>query len=620
MSLLQELQSELRRLYIAGSDLAADDFRLVRIQPKLEQLGERAPVFKKLAQDVAELTGASESEARATKLQDLSLLLNSVLSTQGTTEVTGDLSSLEEIKPYFSELTTHHSYRQLAEVQTALSTSGGGRYEIVTEAYKNGLFRDLRLLPFAIQALNDSYSDLADYATLHILPSYGAQIVPHLLTGLHLQGGREEERRLEVVRKLGVDPGDRVSLNILSKAADEGSDKVRAAAIACLGLHPDFEDKLIEWSMDKKKPVREGAFKALAVRNSELTRQRLYEAFVGKDALPAAQAIAESPTEEMLLRLIPLYRERLSQKSAGEPDAKSKEKLWKTLEPFPIAFRAAIHPELEKLFVELIQHEDRYPALTNGYLEFSGKLRIMSQAAGYLQDTKTEEALRTLQDLEERDVNYLPYAFHAMKQIRTPAELYERYAASGLGRLREAVSKKAQARHNKIMDTLREEVYVIKDYVRHRLPAKEVQAMWDPRWLDWLIDRDDLQLVAALAAPSSSNNRKLLNYVERQIDRKSNQTYGYYIFQILDEGGFDEKTKYELFMRWMEKKEWKKIYSVYRDETQRLLQIPDEFAADAANRLEPLIVETRFESVKQEVQDIIIALRRKAALPESKGE
>ncbi len=617
-TLLQELQGELRRLYIAGSDLAADDFRLNRVQPKLAQLGERAPVFKKLAEGVAALTGPSEAEARAARLQDVSLLLNSVLSTQGATAAGSDLSNNQTEDSGLTGLTTVHSYRQLAEVQNALSTSGGGRYEIVLEAYRHGLFRDLRLFPFAMKALGDPYAELADYAVRHILPSYGPVIVPYLLADMNIQGGREEERRLEVVRKLGVDSDDQKSLNLLVKAAEEGSDKVRAAAIACLGLHPDFEDKLIEWSLDKKKPVREGALAALAVRNSETARDRLYEAFIGKDALPAAQAIEASPKEEMLERLIPLYEERLSQEIFGDNDQKSKDKLWKTIEPFTVAFRQARHPELERLFLDLISNESKYPAI--GRLDFSENLRVMSQAAKYLENTNTEEALAALQGLEERDVAYLPYAFHATKRLRTPADVYERYVASGLGRLREAVSKKAQARQNKLIETLREEVYAFEGYVRNRstrLSSDQIAAQWDPRWLEWLIDRDDLQLVAALAAPNNPGNPKLLKYLERQIEKANNNYYGYYIFLALDEGGFDEETKYELLMRWMEKKDWKKIYSIYHDETQLLLKLPDRFAGEAADRLEPLIQETRFESVKEEAQEIIDTLRRRAASAES---
>lgn len=606
-TLLQELQGELRRLYIAGSDLAADDFRLKRIEPKLAQLGERAPVFKKLAEGIAELTGPSEAEARASRLQDVSLLLNSVLSTQGATAAGGDMSAEKPADSGLTDLTTSRSYRQLAEVQNALSTSGGGRHEIVTAAHRDGLFRDLRLFPFAMKALNDPYAELADYAVRYILPSYGRVIVPYLLADLNLQGGREEERRLEVVRTLGVDADDKRSLARLVQAAEEGSDKVRAAAISCLGTHPDFEDRLIEWSLDKKKPVREGALAALAVRNSADARERLYDAFVGKDAIPAAQAIGAAPAEEMLARIIPLYAERLREEYAGEEDRKSKDKLWSALEPFTIAFRNAEHPQLERLYLDFCGHPNAYPAL--GRLDYAERFRVLSQAARYLENTDTEEALEVLYALEEQSPDFLPYAFHATKRRRSPAELYDRYAGSGRGRLREAVSKKAQAIQKKLIETLHGEIHVYDNYVRRRLPQDVIETQWDPRWLDWTIDRGDLELVSGFAAPG---NPRLLPFLRKQVEKNASPYYENYIFSALDAGDYDEDTKYGLLMSWMENKDWKKIYSIYPDEIERLTGIPDRFAADAADRLEPLIANVRFESLKETMQEVVHSLRRRA--------
>jgi hypothetical protein len=606
-TLLQELQGELRRLYIAGSDLAADDFRLKRLEPKLGQLGERAPVFKKLAEGVAALTGPSDAEARATRLQDVSLLLNSVLSTQGAVAVEGEISAEKEAESGLSELTTVYTYRQLVEVQNALSESGGGRYEIVTSAYEQGLFRDLRLFPFAMKALGDSYSEIADFAARNILPAYGRAIVPYLLAEMDIQGGREEERRLQVVRQLGVDPEDKRSLDLLVRAAEEGSDKVRSAAIACLGPHPAFEERLLEWSQDKKKTVREGAYGALSVRNSEAARERLYEAFKGRDALLAAEAIGYSPAPEMIDMLLPLYEERLRKENAGEEDKKSREKLWKELEPFLIALRNVRHPELERLYLDLAGNESTYPAL--GRLEYPEYMHVMRQAAGYLENTDKSDALEVLQGLEEQDSVYLSYAFHAAKRQLTPAELYDRYIGSGRGLLKTVVSNKAQHARKALLETIREEVYEYQGYTHRRLPQERIETEWDPRWLDWLIERNALQLVSALAAPG---NPRLLPYIEKVIEKANNHD-PYYIFTSLDAGGVDEDKKFELLMNWLERKDWKRAYNMYDMEIERLLRVPDHLAAEAADRLEALIKDMRYESLKVKLEEIIHTLRRRVA-------
>lgn len=134
-ALLQELHQEVKRLYIAGSELAAEDFRLKRLLPQFQQLGERAPIFKRLGEGIALVIASdpSEGSSSAQQLQDLSVLLSSVLHTQGVTSPDGELL---EVQVHPLSLPTQFSYRKLSAVQLALSTRGGGRYEIIKEAYE----------------------------------------------------------------------------------------------------------------------------------------------------------------------------------------------------------------------------------------------------------------------------------------------------------------------------------------------------------------------------------------------------------------------------------------------------------------------------------------------------
>lgn len=79
---LYDLQQEIDRLYIAGSKFAKDDPRLAKQLPVLNKLGEKAPVFKKLAQNVEELIQSNALKS-SEKLLDTGGLLYSVLYTQG---------------------------------------------------------------------------------------------------------------------------------------------------------------------------------------------------------------------------------------------------------------------------------------------------------------------------------------------------------------------------------------------------------------------------------------------------------------------------------------------------------------------------------------------------------
>ena len=53
---LYDLQQEITRLFVAGSKFAIGDPRLLKHVAVLNKLGEKAPVFKKLATDLEDLT------------------------------------------------------------------------------------------------------------------------------------------------------------------------------------------------------------------------------------------------------------------------------------------------------------------------------------------------------------------------------------------------------------------------------------------------------------------------------------------------------------------------------------------------------------------------------------
>ena len=78
MKPLYDLQQELNRLFIAGSKFAKNDPRLQKHVPILKKLGEKAPVFNKLAQEVEALLQLESTQAAA-KLLGVSTLLYSVL-------------------------------------------------------------------------------------------------------------------------------------------------------------------------------------------------------------------------------------------------------------------------------------------------------------------------------------------------------------------------------------------------------------------------------------------------------------------------------------------------------------------------------------------------------------
>ena len=207
LALIQESAKEVRRLAIAGSPLAVGDFRLKKLIPPLEQAGAKVPVFGQVAKGIGELVNGKEADS-ATNLLSLSTLLNAILYTQGQSGAAGDY---REIGVYASNCaSTRTPARVLKPLVQALTSKGGGRFEIIKAACERGAFNDLRLIDPAIRALGDSYPELADLVAEKILPAYGPGIVPRLKSTLDIKGKRQDARALQIMHQL--DPAGTLEL------------------------------------------------------------------------------------------------------------------------------------------------------------------------------------------------------------------------------------------------------------------------------------------------------------------------------------------------------------------------------------------------------------------------
>jgi len=257
LALIEEAAKEARRLAIAGSALAVGDFRLKKLIPPLEQAGTTVPVFGQVAKAISHLVNGSEADSAA-RLLALSTLLNAIRYTQGQTSADGAFRELAVLP--CNCVKTRTPARILRPLVQALTTTGAGRLETVKSAVERGAFDDLRLIDPAIQALGDTFPELADLVAEQVLPGYGPGIVPRLRNGLDLKGKKADARRLAVMHRL--DPGGAVEL--CKSALEEGSPEVKAAAIACLGKHEDCLALVMEQTKSRNQAMRAAALEALA--------------------------------------------------------------------------------------------------------------------------------------------------------------------------------------------------------------------------------------------------------------------------------------------------------------------------------------------------------------------
>src|SRR5213078_1357232 len=121
LALIQESAKEVRRLAVAGSPLAVGDFRLKKLIPPLEQAGAKVPVFAQVAKAMSEVVNGKEAES-ASRLLNLSTLLNAILYTQGQSGADGIFKELEVFPTKCGS--TRTTARVLKPLVVALTSAG----------------------------------------------------------------------------------------------------------------------------------------------------------------------------------------------------------------------------------------------------------------------------------------------------------------------------------------------------------------------------------------------------------------------------------------------------------------------------------------------------------------
>ena len=291
MKPLYDLQQELNRLFIAGSKFAKNDPRLQKYIPILKKLGEKAPVFNKLAQEVEALLQVG-SQQSAEKLLNVSTLLYSVLYTQGVTIQAEATKALQEPNVSIADVNTTYSYLQLKPVLQALTQSNSGRLEVLKDAFERGIFKDSRTFGYLSYALADKYTELADYVLQTIIPTCGQAMLPFLLSDFRLEDRTENVRRLRLLYQLKYAEMDSLTDKIFS----ESLPNLQAEAISIIAEKKDTqtEDFIMSLTGDKNKLVREASYKALAILGTQRSIDKLLALYETNKAKGNAKALAEA--------------------------------------------------------------------------------------------------------------------------------------------------------------------------------------------------------------------------------------------------------------------------------------------------------------------------------------
>lgn len=222
-----------------------------------------------------------------------------------------------------------------------------------------------------------------------------------------------------------------------------------------------------------------------------------------------AEVLANRPAALAVEKLAKLFMEKLRQAPQDNRDPQQTEAAWTEIKQFMRALLMARSRRLDEIYSYVISEYDCFQLLGWKYL--------IIQAVRYKERTVTDSSLRELQELAERDYNYLLYYFQAARKMMTQQELYNQFAGGLKQRLLSFMKKDAAQREQALIDILdrviinpRPRYYYKAEDTFDRMSAEAIEAAWDPRWLDWFIQRDALNLVCTFARPGHKGVREYL--------------------------------------------------------------------------------------------------------------
>ena len=490
LALIEESAKEIRRLAIAGSPLAVDDFRLKRLIPPLEQAGAKVPVFAQVAKSMGDLVNGTEAESAA-RLLSLSTLLNAILYTQGQTGAEGDTRDLDLFAAKCSS--TRTSARALKPLVEALTTAGGGRFEIVKEAVERGAFNDLRLIEPAIRALEDNYAELADLIAEKVLPAFGPGIAPLLKGKLDLKGKKSDARRLNVLHRL--DPAGTVEL--CKTALEDGSADVKVAAIACLGHHEDCLPLLLDQTNSKNKAVRAAALEALAEHDRPEITRLFTDLIKGKALDILARPFRALRNRQVLNSLISEGKRVYDLLLKG--DSEQIVRFSEILE----CLQQRKDSEATEFLLECFGQCDKLAKLKPAKNSPMGGSDLMATMAALVYNTGSPEAREAV--LAKHHV-LPPAAFGQVLRsalLTWPAQkVYDEFAP--LLEQKKGAGKEKSAELQRTILAVNRGVLNLEDWeVSEDVSAadQETKVEWDPRWIDAAVKAEEVLLVCAFAKP-----------------------------------------------------------------------------------------------------------------------
>ncbi len=521
IAVLTQVYDEMRRLAIAGSSVAAGDFRLKKLIPPLEKSGEKAPVFAKVAKAATAVVDSNEKTAPAALLE-LATLVNAILYTQGETGKPGDLQPIETVD--LGARQTQASARLLKPLVEALSTTGSGRLEIIRDAIDRGVFADLRLVKAALKGLDDPYPEIGELIADKVLPMYGSAILTEIRRQFNPKGKSGHLHRLRVMHRL--DPTG--SREIIQQTLDDGSKELKVVAIECLGDSEEDLTFLLQQAKAKAKDVRVAALIALTRLAKPEAIEAVTKAASGADLAAIVNGLREAHVPALQQMVITETEKHLSS-LAGIADKKALGTAIERLLVWLRCLNGRNDAAAEGLLTKLFQQRTTLAAMS---AEPSGS--DVNEAVAYLMTTASPKIQQLLVDGRESLSGVsLSYSFNAACRALPAKKVFEMYSPY-LKTKPDKKSKKAA------------EAFSQSEAIRNALCDNSYGHSWrwgfgfrgvreappalDPRWLDLAVEQADEVLMVQLARP---NHAALNQWLSQKFAAKKKASGDVHLYDIL---------------------------------------------------------------------------------------
>lgn len=413
--LLIELQNECIELASAGSDLSIGSFKLGRLLPKFEKIGEKAKPFKMVSDRINSLLNSSKEESED-NLISLASLVNAIVMTQADTDLDGEL--IVEAGTY-GKINTNTSSRIIAPVVEALTTIGGGRYNVIENAIKEGLFLDSRLFPLLVGGLSDKYAEISELIYQKLSSEDHPELLSILQESFDRNGKRGDALKLSLIGKILGEVGKDFYIDLL----EDSSKEVKAEAVLILGNLKDTEEIILQQAKSKLKEVRKAAYFGIVKINPEKAKEELIKVIKKSDYSLVMEAVADQDTEVCAEILLEGFKDTYEKKLEKESES-GNDKLIDILNEMQ-------YHKSEKILEFLLQcmEDDK---ISNWNTRVYGRSifverKVVECVIEY--DNIPKKAIELLESRKERNFNRIfDLAFKVSLESRTPQEVYEMYS------------------------------------------------------------------------------------------------------------------------------------------------------------------------------------------------